>query len=1287
MKSTILERANEAFSNGDFEIALALYNKVIQENKTLSNHLLLNVELAKERFRKVNSLKNEKIIVYTCNFGNYESVKEPVNIDKSVEYILFTDNELLKSKVWKVVVLKEAAGDSRRTSRLPKILAHKYLPPHDISIYIDSSLEIKESNVKKMALDCLNGYPIALYKHYKRNCVYDEIEFVMNSTDRFVSNKSQCLMQKKKYEQISYPKNNGLFENALIVRRNNKDIEKLNNTWWYEYQEGTERDQFVFMYALHICSITPNAISIGEQFRKNPYVNFYKHKYESYSKENSYVDSKYEKIKELIRRKSVKLVSFDIFDTLISRNVLIPKDIFWLMGKNEEVKRLALTNDFESYRVLAEKQARKKIENSGQHIDPTLEQIYSELSEIVGIDNIYAQKLKQIENEYEVKFCHPKSKIIELLDFAILSGKKVVLCSDMYLPRDTIEKMLKKCGVSNYDKLYLSCEIGLTKKHGTIYPKLINDFKLSPESILQIGDNQKSDIQKSKENGLKAIRVHDYNKIMLEEKEVFNGLMPAISSISNIKNVAVRFNYSLMQRYLFKDSIVSSRAIVNSKDFGYLALGPFLLSLALWIIRTANEKGFEKIYLLARDGYLIDKGIEALREHIDIKFETEYLPISRKALFPYMLQTKPGFEDVFFIKYASDLKVQSFIKNRFGYKVLNIFCDSLCDHDADILNGYMYDYESYVLNKLRELYPQIQKITKKDSDSIESFYKGAIQENTRSAIFDVGRKGTFQRILSEITNNELFGFYIINSDDIKKNAGNKFKSYLGFSECIVRGRNIDTVLYEALLSEKKGSFIGFDENNKPIRETSKGDSSVNMFESILLAQKAALDYMINSANIYSKDIIFLELEGKYASYPLENWMENSDLASIVTSFSHEDSVSTEKARSLGQKSIKKALPDPYYQFPVEKIEKHRVIIYCPAITRIRGGAERIASRVANHLIENGYDVLMLTSGNPQSSNVPLYYLHPTVIVRNVDVRNIDNFTKIIDSYRPNCGLVLASGSVLINIAAAFKRSSVPFMLSERASPAHSLEIYWKDYKKSDYLKVYDSASSISVQFPSFKSFFRNIGSSKLMVLPNPIEIGHDNPAPDHYNQRTIICAARIWFEQKKQDLLLEAFAKCSKDFPDWKLEFYGHGYGNDFKTLIEMSKKLGVENKVLISPAVSNISEKFKKSSIFVLPSMFEGFPNSLAEAMALGLPAIGFDGCPGVNELIVDDVNGFLASSKGSRSDQVSSLSVKLKKMMSDEEMRKMFGENSRKIMSNYESVKVLKAWEESVRSLCALS
>ena len=285
---SILNEANQYYQSNEYEVALQLYRSIsIFEHPMLENvHLFIYFCLKKLDFRQKANLP--KIVVYTCNFGDYESVKEPVFQDPTIEYILFTNNKNLKSEKWKVQVLDDAdiaALSQRRQSRLPKILAHKYLPGHDFSLYIDSSLQLKTADIRYLISQILNERDIALYPHYKRTCVYDEINYVRasNHNDRSEED-AVCDASIKSYQELNYPKNNGLFENAFIIRRNNENIRKLNEVWWSYYISDSERDQFTFMKAVYATKTLVEKIEFGTEFRKSPFLNFYRHQAKTINK-------------------------------------------------------------------------------------------------------------------------------------------------------------------------------------------------------------------------------------------------------------------------------------------------------------------------------------------------------------------------------------------------------------------------------------------------------------------------------------------------------------------------------------------------------------------------------------------------------------------------------------------------------------------------------------------------------------------------------------------------------------------------------------------------------------------------------------------------------------------------------------------------------------------------------------------------------------------------------------------------------------------------------------------
>ncbi|MDT9185804.1 glycosyltransferase domain-containing protein, partial [Limnospira sp. PMC 289.06] len=215
-----------------------------------------------------------RVVVYSVLVGDYEAVKEPEFIDPSVRYILFTDNPDLKSDRWEVMHFDTLGLSPRRASRLPKLVPHKYLPEHDVSIYLDASLKFIERNVRHAAEEALQGLEIAGYPHFERNCLFEEIEVCL-SLGKSDEERSEALRKRLKKEQ--YPKSRGLLENAFLVRRDTSIMRQINELWFKEYMVGPERDQFSLMYVLWRARIPHAVIGNAPNFRKSPHVRWTKH--------------------------------------------------------------------------------------------------------------------------------------------------------------------------------------------------------------------------------------------------------------------------------------------------------------------------------------------------------------------------------------------------------------------------------------------------------------------------------------------------------------------------------------------------------------------------------------------------------------------------------------------------------------------------------------------------------------------------------------------------------------------------------------------------------------------------------------------------------------------------------------------------------------------------------------------------------------------------------------------------------------------------------------------------
>jgi predicted HAD superfamily hydrolase len=153
-------------------------------------------------------------------------------------------------------------------------------------------------------------------------------------------------------------------------------------------------------------------------------------------------------------------------------------------------------------RAVAETHARQK---AGRDIG--LDAIFAELAILSGLSSEVINQLRRLEETIELEIVTPRPEIINLLNLAITLGKRVILASDMYLPKPVIEKMLKRHDISGWHAFYLSSDNGFRKDTGDFYRQLLIQENVSPSEIMVIGDNEHSDVQIPDNIGMKLLHV------------------------------------------------------------------------------------------------------------------------------------------------------------------------------------------------------------------------------------------------------------------------------------------------------------------------------------------------------------------------------------------------------------------------------------------------------------------------------------------------------------------------------------------------------------------------------------------------------------------------------------------------------------------------------------------------------------------------------------------------------------------------------------------------------------
>ena len=249
------------------------------------------------------------------------------------------------------------------------------------------------------------------------------------------------------------------------------------------------------------------------------------------------------------------------------------------------------------------------------------------------------------------------------------------------------------------------------------------------------------------------------------------------------------------------------------------------------------------------------------------------------------------------------------------------------------------------------------------------------------------------------------------------------------------------------------------------------------------------------------------------------------------------------------------------------------------------------------------------------------------------------------------------------------KTTIPVITMSHGDP----EDYFHFYPKEE-LPSLEKSAVCQVLLPSFATHITNhLPNVKTVVIGNAIpqyDVQADLSAKkDTYK---IIFVGRLAKGHKRPHLLIEAFAKLAKDFPNWIVELWGAVDGKTYyKELQLLIRKNGLEHQVFLKGTTNQVKKVLQQGDIYAFPSAYEGFGLSLGEAMSMGLPAIGYRNCSAVNELIQDGINGYLCD------DGVEDFRDKLSILMKNTHLRITMGKNARHSMEKYAPEKIWDSWE----------
>lgn len=381
-----------------------------------------------------------------------------------------------------------------------------------------------------------------------------------------------------------------------------------------------------------------------------------------------------------------------------------------------------------------------------------------------------------------------------------------------------------------------------------------------------------------------------------------------------------------------------------------------------------------------------------------------------------------------------------------------------------------------------------------------------------------------------------------------------------------------------------------------------------------------------------------------------------------------------------------------------------------------GGVEHVLANFANAMLERGHDVTVLYAA-PQEEKLP-YAVKPQVRFRNLMQNKKFPHSKhyflkaipfhqrlvrkalfktsrrrykdwnffclnrmagraIQDELRTVRPDVIVSYNASTNgLIMKNNPSHIPTVTMFHIMPYVELEKNVSDYERNVLAK--DAAVQVLLE-DNVNYMHKVCPGANVKVIANAVQQCNSTVDYDKTGKHTILEVARLHKADKRQHVLIEAFALIADRYPDWNVELWGKesspGYKQELTTLIH---KKGLDDRVLLKGATREIQNVYLSADLCCFPSLVEGFGMAMAEAMACGVPVIAMKDCVASREILDGYDCGLLVD------DNVSALADALSYMIEHPEKRREWGLNAKRRASDYAPEKIWDQWEELLTSVC---
>ncbi len=520
-------------------------------------------------------------------------------------------------------------------------------------------------------------------------------------------------------------------------------------------------------------------------------------------------------IKELID--AHEYISFDVFDTILFRNVLQPSDVFGIVENESGI------NEFEKIRISAEANAR--IESNSSEI--SYDEIYNKIR---GVSDVELTKAKKLELEIEYKISMSNERITKWLKYAKAKGKKIFIITDMYLSYKEIEKLLLKHNLSEYDDMYVSSEIGSSKADGSMYKHIFTQQGIADKNQwLHIGDNKVSDVLNAQKFG-----IHSYHYKRHYTAEKSKDLGHSILAATAWNNAE------------------------NTKEY-WVGLGAGIasilhISLLMWLKEAT--KNLDAVYFLSRDGYIPYHLYKRLRERLYPNLpEPRYLYASRRAYYiPFIAEEDDEKLLDLLTTYSKSFGEVLTLKGVLDNVGLNTDDDILRLKECGIDNiriSVNDDTVTKVKNYLVLRLTEIKEVLKKEKECLLRYLKQeGVFDTNNIGVFDIGWQGTTHYTIQKLAGVDIRGFYLGTNynifDEIRKcSKGFLYNSGKPYKVAEMCKKNV--MMLETFFSAPHKPVSGFKVDGELVKPTfyNRADDLDEVMEMMISGIEMTFESIIN----------------------------------------------------------------------------------------------------------------------------------------------------------------------------------------------------------------------------------------------------------------------------------------------------------------------------------------------------------------------------------------------------------------------------------------------------------